>query len=329
MKQTLHERATRAVGGRRARLFSLGLVALLGGTLGLAAMSEAQSAVDEAETAVAERPAPKPLVRVVRLSLRVEGDGRDAYLELPLPQSDEHQTISDEKLLTRGFQVEEVMQDGNRLAILTYPKLEGRKRITYEFKATTRKTSVEVPPVPVPVAAGEPAEEDRIWLRATRQLQATSPIIREKLITYATPRLVAGESDAIRIAWDLTHEGYTRKAKGSNTVLKATRIGHASDKGLDRLFATFLRTSGVPSRPVVGVEIGKLKNPKHASHWVEAKAGGSWVPMSVPRGEYGKLPARYVKLAHGDRPFLVRDGVKEISYRWKLSKPEIGAEATR
>lgn len=266
-----------------------------------------------------ERPGePAPLTRVVRLTLRVEGNGGDAYIELPLAQSDSHQTIADEALIGRGFQVEEVTRDGNRLAILTYPGLEGPRRITYQFTATTRGTSVDVPPTPV--AVGEPAEEDRVWLRPTRNLQASSPLVREKLIGFARPRMEAGQTDAIRLAWDLTQTGYERKRDGSRTVLKATRTGHASDKGLDRLFATFLRTSGVPSRPVVGIDIGKKKGSRTA-FWVEAKAGGTWVPMSVPRGQWGKLPDRYVKLAHGDRPFVVKDGVASLRYRWKVSQP--------
>jgi len=273
-------------------------------------------------------PPPKPLERLVRLTVRVTGNGEDAYLELPLPQSDDHQTIVEEKLLSRGFHVEEELRDGNRLAILTYPRLQGPKRITYEFRVQTRSTKVEVPPAPV--ATGEPSEEDWPWLRPTKQIQSSSPLIREKLITYATPRLEAGERDAIRIAWDLAATGYNRKPNGSRTVLKATRVGHASDIGLDRLFTTFLRTSGVPARPVIGVQVGKLKNRKHLARWVEVKSGGDWLPMSVPRDEYGRLRARYVKLAHGDRPFIVRRGVESLSFRWKLDRvPELMEASAR
>jgi|GEM_PF-1688021 len=271
----------------------------------------------------AEVTAPAPLTRVVRLTVRVEGNGGDAYVELPLAQSDAHQTVSDETLLTRGFHVEEVTRDGNRLAILTFPKLEGPRRITYQFTATTKPTQVEV--AATPVAVGDPAEEDRAWLRPTKQIQSTSPIIREKLIEFATPRMESGETDAIRLAWDLARTGYVRKKDGSRTVLKATRTGHASDRGIDRLFATFLRTSGVPSRPVIGVDVGRKKGSRIAG-WVEVKAGGSWVPMSAPRNQWGRLPSRYVKLAHGDRPFVVRDGVASLSYRWKVSHPVRTAE---
>jgi len=270
-----------------------------------------------------DAPATPVSTRVVRLTVRVEGNGGDAYVELPLAQSDDHQTITDENLITRGFQVEEVTRDGNRLAILTFPKLEGPRRITYQFTAETRPTQVDVPATPV--AVGDPAEEDRAWLRPTRHLQSTSPIVREKLIGFARPRMEAGHNDAIRLSWDLARTGYVRKKDGSRTVLKATRTGHASDKGIDRLFATFLRTSGVPSRPVIGVDVGRKRGGKLTT-WVEAKAGGTWVPMSAPRNQWGKLPSRYVKLAHGDRPFIVRDGVESVRYRWKISRPVQTAE---
>lgn len=266
------------------------------------------------------------IVRRVRLSVRIEGDGRDARVELPLVQSDEHQQLLSEKILGRGFQVREVMQDGNRLAVLTWPKFTGRKRITYEFTVRVKPTSTTV--TPAPVSDPDMAGDDAVWLRPTLNLQSTSPLIREKLIKYATPRLQAGETDAIRIAWDLTGT-YVRKPKGSKTVLKATRTGHASDKGLDRLFATFLRTSGVPSRPVNGVDVGREKGRKYAS-WVEVKTGGVWVPMSVPRDSWGELPSRYVKLSHGDRPLVVNEGVKSMSFRWKVDKvAETAAEASK
>lgn len=273
------------------------------------------------EPAQSENPspsAPKEWVRTVRLSLRVEGDGRDAYLELPLVPTDGHQTLIEESLETRGFEVEEVEREGNRLAILTHPALEGKKRITYEFKVRVRPTKEEVPRVPV--AASDPPREDWLWLRPTKQLQSASPLIREKLITYARPRLAAGDDDALRLAWDLVETGYRAKADGSRTVLKATRTGHAAPRGQERLYATFLRTSGVPARPVFGIDLAR-KAKTRSSVWVEAKADGRWIPMSVSRELWGELPARYLKLAHGDRPFIVREGVKSLSFRWKVSRP--------
>lgn len=267
---------------------------------------------------------PKEIVRTARLSLRVLGNGEDAYLEIPLVPSDGRQRVLSEKLETRGFSVQEVEREGNRLAILTHPAFTGRKRITYEVTVLLRSASREVSQAPV--SNGDPSHEDWVWLRPTRQLQSTSPIIREKLIAYASPRLEAGETDAIRLCWDLVQSGYRRKADGSRTVLKATRTGHASDKGLERLFATFLRTSGVPARPVLGLDL-RLSQKKRSITWVEVKSGGDWVPMSVSKNLWGRLPARSLKLAHGDRPFVVRSGVESVRYRWKVTKAALPAEA--
>ena len=274
----------------------------------------------ETETARPENlpqaPPANEIVRTIRLSVRVEGDGRDAYLELPLPVSDERQTVLEEKLQPRGFRVAEVERDGNRLAILTHPAFEGRKRITYEATVRLRPARHEVPKVQV--AADDPPREDWKWLRPTRQLQSASPLIREKLIAYARPRLAEGEDDALRLCWDLVKTGYHRKKDGSRTVLKATRTGHASPKGMERLFATFLRTSGVPSRPVHGVDLS-LSRKKRSLFWVEVKAGDQWIPMSVSRDLWGELPAHFLKLAHGDRPLFVRDGIASLNFRWRIS----------
>lgn len=266
---------------------------------------------------------PKDWVRTIRLTVRVEGDGSDASLELPLVPHDARQQVISETLETRGFEVEEVERDGNRLALLTHSALEGRKRITYEATVRVRPVHLEVPSIPV--AAEDPPREDWNWLRPTRHLQTASPLIREKLIGFARPRLAAGEDDALRIAWDLVQSGYRHKVDGSRTVLKATRTGHASDRGQERLLATFLRTSGVPARPVFGIDLGRSARTR-SRIWVEVKAEDQWFPMSVSRELWGELPARYLKLAHGDRPFIARDGVKSLRYRWKVSRVDDAPE---
>ncbi len=258
-------------------------------------------------------------VRRVRISVRVTGDGRDARLELPLPPSDGHQTVLDEKLISRGFHVEKVEREGNRLAILTFPKFRGTKRIAYEALVRTLSTKGD-PPVAPPRDPSDAPREDRPWLRPTKQLQSSSPLVRERLAKYATPRLAAGETDVVAIAWDLVANGFERRPEGSRTVLKAIRTGHARDRGLDRLLATFLRTAGVPARPVGGLDLSRDRTTRHTT-WVEAKTGGSWSPLSVPKGLRGDLPARYLKLYHGDRPFLVHDGFTETSFRIKVTRP--------
>jgi hypothetical protein len=259
-----------------------------------------------------------PHVRSVRVSVRVVGDGHDARLELPLVISDTHQTVLSEKLTARGFNVTEVMRDGNRLAVLTYPRLASAKRLTYEFTVSSATSSGTVPPVKV--STGDPAPDDEPWLRPTLHLQSSSPLIREKLIQFATPRLQAGEDDAIRIAWELTATGYVQAEGGSSNVLKATRTGSADARGLDRLLATFLRTSGVPARPVGGLDLARKASPRFAA-WVEARTGDRWAPLSVGRGLYGELPWNLVKLFHGDRPMLVHEGLAEVSFRVKVSRP--------
>lgn len=262
--------------------------------------------------------------RKVRISIRVVGDGRDAYLELPLPPSDAHQTVVAEKLTPRSFQVEELERDGVRLAVLSFPGLTGTKRITYEAYVRTRDTAGPPPSAPPRDPADAPFE-DRRWLRPTKQLQSSSPLVRERLLRFAGARLAAGENDAIAIAWDLVATGFTRREDGSRTVLKAIRAGHARDLGLDRLLATFLRTSGVPARPVGGLDLGKDRGLRLTT-WVEARTAAGWTPLSVPKGLRGTLPARYLKLYHGDRPFLVHDGVASASYRIQVTRPAREAE---
>jgi hypothetical protein len=50
-------------------------------------------------------------------------------------------------------------------------------------------------------------------------------------------------------------------------------------------------------------------------------AGGGWTPLSVPRGFRGELPARYLALYRGDRPFLVHEGVADTRLRIQVTRP--------
>lgn len=268
----------------------------------------------------AEAPAAEPATydREVRISVRVEGDGRDARLELPMVQSDEHQELVSEKLTLRGFTLREELRDGLRLAILTHPALQGPKRVTYTFRVRTRTTRAPVGPQPF-VDPGDARGEAARWLRPTRHLQSTSPLIRETLVRFAEPRLAAGEKDALATALALVAT-YTPRANGSRNVLKATRTGHAAPLGQERLLCTFLRTSGVPSRLVGGIDLAP-DAPKRSVTWTELLEGERWRPVSASRGTVGELPARWVRLFHGDRPLVARDGVKKVAFKVRVRPP--------
>lgn len=266
-----------------------------------------------------EAPAPKPIVRTARLSLRVEGDGRDARIEIPLPRSDHRQRVVKETMRSRGFFVDEVEREGNRIAVLTLPRFSGRKRITYE-------ATVELLPESVPVQPEAPRRidlsgPDAPWLRPTVRIQSASPLLRERLARFAEPRLAAGEEDMLSLAWELTTTGFEHREKGSLGVLKALRTGHASARGMDRLLVSFLRASGIPARKVLGLDLG-LSRRKRLAYWAEVKTGGQWAPMSIARDLQGELPARFLKLSHGDRPFVLAEGLRSHRFQWKVSRPE-------
>ncbi len=271
-----------------------------------------------AEAPAAPAAEAKAFDREVRISVRVEGDGRDARLELPLVQSDEHQELVSEKLTLRGFSLREETRDGLRLAILTHPALQGPKRVTYTFRVRTRTTTTPVGPQPF-VDPGEVRGEAARWLRPTRHLQSTSPLIRETLVRFAEPRMAAGEVDALAMARALVAT-YTPRANGSRSVLKATRTGHAAPLGQERLLCTFLRTSGVPSRLVGGIDLAP-DAPKRSVAWTELLEGERWRPLSASRGTIGELPARWVRLFHGDRPLVAREGVKKVAFKIRVRPP--------
>lgn len=276
--------------------------------------------------ASADGPAPPPdetapaeLTSEVVLIVKVTGDGSDAHLEVPLPVDDDHQEVLHEEFRLRGFEKEEVERDGNRFAVLTYPKLEGRKRFTYKARVRTRALREDAPSPPL----GTPAPRALArWTVPTPRIQSRSPLVRERLIRHVEPRLEAGERDIVRLIYGFVSRQFERRTgkAGTSNVLKAVRTGMADDRGLHRLFVTFLRAAGVPSRTVGGLELERTGKRKF-TRWSEAWLGGQWVPFSVPDGWYGTLPASVLKLYHGARPLVERSGVVGVSFKVIVRDP--------
>jgi hypothetical protein len=274
-----------------------------------------------AEPAQAESPNALPDAAVVVelvFVVRVNGNGDDARLEVPLPLAGETVQILDESFRLRGFTLREVVDDGVRMAILEHPALEGPRRFTY-------KALIALDPIEHPVVSprpGEPPGADlRRWTLPTPRLQSRSPLVRERLIEHLEPRLEAGEDDMVRLLYGLVAGHFERRTSGgTSNVLRAVREGHANDLGLDRLLVTFMRASGIPARNVGGFRL-RTDGGRKLERWTEIHVGGRWVPMSVPKSWYGTQPPQYLRLYHGERRLIERDGVESLSFKVLVRDP--------
>lgn len=257
--------------------------------------------------------------------VKVTGDGRDVRLEVPLPRSNEHQTLVQETLRLRGFSMAELVRDEIRSVELTYPALTGNKRFTYKALVRTR---ISQPGFTTPPPGVEPPPALHRWTTPTRHLPSRNPAVRERLIRYAEPKLEAGNDDLVRLVYDLVSMRFQRRTgeDGTASVLEAVRTSKANDRGLNRLFVTFLRTAGIPAREVGGLRLTTEHGRNHVE-WAEVHLEGKWVPFGVAHGWYGKLPADILQLYHGDRPFIRRQGVSRVRFRVLVRRPQ--AEVTQ
>ncbi len=250
--------------------------------------------------------------------VRVTGSGEDVRLEVPLPVPTANVQVLHEEFRLRGFSLEEVMRDDLRLAVLEHPNLEGRRRFTY--KALIASDPVEHA-VPAPERGAHLPPELRRHTLPTPRLQSRSPLVRERLIEPLEPRLAEEDTDLVRAIYGMVAAHFERRtAGGTNNVLRALREGHANDLGLDRLLVTFMRSAGIPARNVTGFKL-RTDGGRKLERWTEVYVDGSWVPMSTSKGWYGVLPPRYLKMSHGERTLIERDGVERLSFKVLVRDP--------
>ncbi len=249
--------------------------------------------------------------------VRVKGKGEDVRLKVPLPIASDHVRILDEEFRLRGFTMEEIMEDDLRFVALDYPALEGRRRFTY--KALLAIDPFEHDSVSPDAPDSIPPELRRYTL-PTPRLQSRSPLVRERLIEHIEPRLEAGETDLPRMIFGLVAGQFERRtAGGTSNVLKALRKGYANDRGLDRLLITFMRAAGIPARNVTGFRLHT--GGRKLERWTEAYLGDEWVPMSTTKRWYGILPPDYVRMSHGERRMIEREGVERLTFKVLVRDP--------
>ncbi len=258
------------------------------------------------------------VVRELVFIVRVEGKGEDVRLEIPLPLGGDNVKIFEEELRLRGFSFEERVEDGIRTAILEYPVLEGRRRFTY--KAVIGLQSMEhevISPEPKAIVN----RDLRVYTLPTPRMQSRSPLVRERLIEHVEPGLEAGDEDIVRMIFGLVAGRFERRTSdGTGNVLRALREEQASDRGLDRLLITFMRAAGIPARPVAGFHL-RTEGGRKFERWTEIHVGEGWVPMSAPKGWYGVQPPDYLRLYHGERRFIEREGVERLTFKVLVSEP--------
>jgi hypothetical protein len=206
----------------------------------------------------------------------------------------------------------------NRRAVWSGQAVPDGVQIAYAFSVLTQSVEYDLDSA-LPVPKQTPASVSA-YLRPERDIQVDDPEIRRTVEQIGAHQ--GSLLERIQRIYDYTAKLAPRAFKGTTDALTALRLGEASCNGRSRLFVALARATGIPARLVGGLilEAGA----KRTSHqWVEAYAGGHWVPFCPTNGHFARLPANYLVLYRGDEALFAHTADVNFDYRFQTSTRQI------
>jgi len=254
--------------------------------------------------------AAKSEVRDVTLAVRVVGDGETPVeLRIAVPPTTDWQQVTDLRVKARGFKsMISRTEDDSHVALKG--TLKGARRIAVSFRVQTTPKRRPVPPIE-PVGFVEPKLFR--YLGPSPIFQSRSILVREFLEQYVAPTIPAADGALMRPILAATREHLEWKKGGKSLTLDVIRSGGGQRIGIERAFATFLRSARIPARFVEGINLDSSTRRKRV-FWTDVWADDKWWPVSASRGWIGRRPSEYVALAWNGDKAVRADGAVEVSY---------------
>jgi transglutaminase-like putative cysteine protease len=255
----------------------------------------------------------------VELDVSVRGAGARGSVRAPLPANGPGQEVYDERSTADRLLFTIRNEQGERTAIWR-GALEGVHEIAYGFRVRLAPVEAAVPPEGVAV----PAEIAQHWSGPSREFPMDAPPIAATLtaLEMPPPTDVAGRVRSIYAL--VAHEIATAEGGPDDALLAlANRAG--SERGKAALLVTLLRAAGVPARPVAGLELRGGAAPRETA-WVEAWAGGAWIPLSPTGAFFATRPASLVALRTGSFAQVEATGAEAVSHRWDALREHLRSE---
>lgn len=200
---------------------------------------------------------------------------------------------------------------GNSYKVVTWHKLDGDARATIVYTTAIDATLAPVK-TRAPFPVGRVPDEVRLFLKPTKQVQATDPEVVKKAAELTSD--AANQADAVDavINFVADHIRYETPPK-SYDALYGLSTGTGNCQNYAHLACALLRASGIPARVAVGLTLkDKWKIPLdnrgsslvqgmgeglHA--WIEVWFPGlGWLPCD-PQQSKQFTSTRHIKYAHG------------------------------
>tara|TARA_B110000211_G_C14083643_1_gene555695 strand:- start:815 stop:2377 length:1563 start_codon:yes stop_codon:yes gene_type:complete len=232
-----------------------------------------------------------------------------------LPQSNQHQLISQEVNNSPNFNFEIVQDETGRKANWNSNKQNNINHISYTFSFIGEPTKFKISDsISIPE---EVSPQLKQYLKTTKNIQVSHPYI------LGLKNEIIGEDEntlsVLTKIYNTCFELKKRPFKGVTDAVTAAKLGEASCNGKSRLFVALARAKGIPSRLVGGVIL--KKGTKRTSHqWVEAFVNGYWVPFDPLNGHFQFLPGNYLELYKGDEFLLSHTPNINFDYQFEIKK---------
>lgn len=253
----------------------------------------------------------------VDLVMSVKGHGLPVSVRTFLPQTDRHQSITQEAQVNGVF-AQTVEQDaqGNRVGIWHGDPVEGQQEFHYSFFVAPRQVRYELnKPLPRP---GRLPDSLRYWTAATDLVQKDDPALAALAATLGLDT-ISDLREVVRKVYAYVADS-VRNAKfsGETSALTSLNLGEASCNGKSRLILALLRHEGIPSRLVGGL-ILETGSKRTIHQWTEVRMGEEWVPVDALNRHLFELPANYLVLYRDDETLFRRTSNVHFRYSWEIS----------
>jgi transglutaminase-like putative cysteine protease len=251
----------------------------------------------------------------VRATLRVPPAERAVHVGLFVPLSDGRQDVLERRAIAPGLRFREGGVAPPNLRVEWTGTPAKGATIAYEIAVRISAASTTVPAIPL--AALKPPPEASAALAASRHIQSASPAVLRRA------RSVIGRAARVdEVLWSLYQ--YTAAflpaadpagPQDAQTVLAARR---GTSLGKARALVAMLQAVGVPARLVGGLRLANASEKRATNSWVEAWAGGEWIPLDPAGGYFAALPDNYLALYRGDLPLIVHTRGIDLDYGFAI-----------
>jgi hypothetical protein len=256
----------------------------------------------------------------VELIITARGDGSRGSVRIALPATEPGQVIFDQRATADRLQHSVRPGEGGATGVWS-GRFEGVHTIEYAFRAELYRLALELPSGG---AEAPPAETAAAWGGSSAEFPADAPQIRELLDRLALPAAADVGGRINRIYNFVSDEIATVETAGSDALMSAA-LREGSPRGKARLLVSLLRAAGVPARSVSGLQL-RENAPPLAKVWVEAFAGGAWLPMSPSDGFFASRPGDLLTLRRPDGEAVEAIGVEAIGHRFDALRQTLRPE---